>query len=822
MKLLFNNKSLLYTLIILFIIILLIFIIRHLNKSNYGNSSSLKSIPKVIHKVYIQNSGNIPEFPLHPPKLNEAHDSWKVMNPDYILKYYSLNDCREYLKKHFEDSDFLQTFDCLNAYAFKCDFFRYCVLYIEGGWYSDWKQKCLKYNLLNELDNYKTSDIVLFEDLDANDNIYKTYIQNNFIGAIKNNLFLKESINEIINNVKYRYYFKQHPRGLMITGPGHLRKIYNTNNYKFKFSGYYTKNKLYVDRKCVITHKIDTLDINKDYNGNGNYYEHMWNNNKIFNKFTIKDKIPKIIHKTGPYKKNDMPSSINELFNDLNINNPDYKINYYDDNDCYNLIKNNFDSDVLLAYNKLKPTAYKADLFRYCVLYLYGGIYSDLSQKMLIQFDDIIDFERDTLILCKDRYISEVKNNCIQISFMCAIPKCIIFKKAIDNIVLNCKKYYYGPTPFSPTGPCLFLNVLNSTDINYIIKSKQINNNTISDYNTGVKIIDMYYKNHHKNLYKNNNLRYGYLWFTKNIYNINSTYDVKYVNNRSLSEICNIKPNKIISDTNYLSVKDYENIRSNDKIFVVGTTFEKFINILENINATNLIIIVSASDIGFPLEQSKQDNFNYLEYINSSKKIKFIYASNCDLNYISDKIFPIPLGIDYHTLNEKNFNWGPKNLPIYQEVELEDIYDNSEKFENRKNNIYSFFHLNIHVKNDREHTKDRNDAYKHLNSNSLNIYQKGKMNRTETWKEMIKYKWIASPHGNGLDCHRTYEAIALGCIPIVKTSVLDNLYKNMPIIICKDWSELTLDFLNTKTIDALKKSRDTILLDYWKLKINSK
>ena len=65
-----------------------------------------------------------------------------------------------------------------------------------------------------------------------------------------------------------------------------------------------------------------------------------------------------------------------------------------------------------------------------------------------------------------------------------------------------------------------------------------------------------------------------------------------------------------------------------------------------------------------------------------------------------------------------------KKLPIYQEVGLEDIYDNAEKCENRKNNIYSFFHLNINVKNDREHTKDRNDAYKHLNANSLNIYQK--------------------------------------------------------------------------------------------------
>lgn len=796
----------------LIIIILLIVIIIYLLNKNYFrtlNTYNLVPIPNIIHKINIEYSDELHKVFPGKKYISDAQNSWKIMNPEYEIKYYSINDCREYLKKYFEDSDFLQTFDCLNILSCKRDFFTYCVLYNEGGWYSDWEQVCLKKNLLNELDLYKKSNMVLFEDLDIDidNNLHKKYINNNFIGSNKNNLFLKECINEIINNVKYKRYLNQNSSGFMITGPGHLTKIYDINNLKFYFTGFNTKEKLYIRKKCIILNNINT----------SNSYNEI-RNDKIFNKFIIKHKIPKLIHKTGPFKINNLPDSIKEIFNDLSIKNPDYKINYYDNDDCYNLIKDNFDSNVLFAYNKLKPTAYKADLFRYCVLYLYGGIYCDLSQKMLISLDDIIDFEKDTLILCKDNYISEVKDNCIQISFMCVIPKCIIFKKAIDNIILNCKKYYYGPTSLSPTGPCLFLNVLNNTNINYIIKSKQINQ-TIVNYDTGLKIIDIYYKNHHKNLYKNNNLRYGYLWNTQNIYNINGIYDVKYINNRSLAEFCDIKPYNIISDTNKLSIMDYKNIKSNDKIFVIGTTFNKFINILDKVYAVNLTIIISACDIGFPKEQSKLDNFDYLEYINNSNKISFIYTSNYDLNYESYKIYPIPLGLDYHTLNEKNTNWGSKKLPIYQEVDLEDIYDNSLKFENRKNNIYSFFHLNINVKIDREHTKDRLDASKHLDNNILNIYQKNNMNRNKTWKEMVKYKWIASPHGNGLDCHRTYEAIALGCIPIVKTSVLDYLYKNMPIIICKDWSELTLDFLNNKTKEALKKSRDTILLDYWKKKI---
>ena len=126
------------------------------------------------------------------------------------------------------------------------------------------------------------------------------------------------------------------------------------------------------------------------------------------------------------------------------------------------------------------------------------------------------------------------------------------------------------------------------------------------------------------------------------------------------------------------------------------------------------------------------------------------------------------------------------------------------------------FHLNIGIKPGREHTYDRNYALEYLKNKRFNIFQDKQLNRNKTWNEMIKYKWIISPHGNGLDCHRTYEAIALGCIPIVKTSTLDIIYKDMPIIIVKNWSDITIDYLNKESIEVLKKSNNKINLNYWK------
>ena len=41
-----------------------------------------------------------------------------------------------------------------------------------------------------------------------------------------------------------------------------------------------------------------------------------------------------------------------------------------------------------------------------------------------------------------------------------------------------------------------------------------------------------------------------------------------------------------------------------------------------------------------------------------------------------------------------------------------------------------------------------------------------------------KYKFILSPSGAGPDCHRTWEALYMGCIPIVISSSIKELYED--------------------------------------------
>jgi hypothetical protein len=82
---------------------------------------------------------------------------------------------------------------------------------------------------------------------------------------------------------------------------------------------------------------------------------------------------------------------------------------------------------------------------------------------------------------------------------------------------------------------------------------------------------------------------------------------------------------------------------------------------------------------------------------------------------------------------------------------------------------------------------------------------------------MVRYKYVLSPHGNGLDCHRTWEALALGCIPIVKTSPLDPLFDGLPVLIVQDWSHITKQLLAENITGSMEK----LSMEYWIDKIKN-
>ena len=174
---------------------------------------------------------------------------------------------------------------------------------------------------------------------------------------------------------------------------------------------------------------------------------------ELYNIDTIDDgKIPYILHKTGPFSKYSIPKAIENAMN-RSAKHLCCVIKYYDDDDCIQLISQNFHPNVLKAYNMLKPTAYKADLFRYCCLYLYGGVYSDIGHEIFQDYQ--INQDNVDMVLVKDR-IDDGHKCRMQISFMATFPLNNFYKYLIEKIVLDILDKKYGSTSLDITGPDAF------------------------------------------------------------------------------------------------------------------------------------------------------------------------------------------------------------------------------------------------------------------------------------------------------------------------------------------------------------------------------
>ena len=101
---------------------------------------------------------------------------------------------------------------------------------------------------------------------------------------------------------------------------------------------------------------------------------------------------------------------------------------------------------------------------------------------------------------------------------------------------------------------------------------------------------------------------------------------------------------------------------------------------------------------------------------------------------------------------------------------------------------------------------NRNIIVSNLKKNGIkNI----KLESSDYFREIGKYKFIISPEGNGLDCHRHYEALMFGCIPIVeRNSHIEEKYAGCPILWTTDYSEITIPFLEKIYEEMLDKLYD--------------
>jgi hypothetical protein len=238
--------------------------------------------------------------------------------------------------------------------------------------------------------------------------------------------------------------------------------------------------------------------------------------------------IPMNVYQTW-HSKNLSPK-MKECNDTLKIQNPEFNYFLFDDLECRTFIATNFNPNVLHAYDSLIPGAYKADLWRYCILYMKGGLYIDIKYKCMNQFRLIQFIEnKENKNMCP--LITETNPKYVYTGVLITPPKNPLYKKCIDQIVINVNKKYYGNTPMSPTGPDMFGEFIPPDEIkkahlfyydDYFEKTdekwKYGKQGHIKNLHTN-EIIMSHYLEYRKELKKYAKTKYWMnLWKNKNIY----------------------------------------------------------------------------------------------------------------------------------------------------------------------------------------------------------------------------------------------------------------------------------------------------------------
>lgn len=202
-----------------------------------------------------------------------------------------------------------------------------------------------------------------------------------------------------------------------------------------------------------------------------------------------------------------------------------------------------------------------------------------------------------------------------------------------------------------------------------------------------------------------------------------------------------------------------------------------------------IVLVINDGDDSFPSTFAREFD---VEDLLDHKNIIHVFVQNCDYKGVSKKITHLPIGIDFHTLAYKGKEIYCGELPqspLEQEKSLKKLLAKLEPTYLRKPKAFVDFQL-CNSMRFADHGEDRATIFKILLSSNLIDYPPNRMKRSKLWETKGQYAFSISPHGWGLDCHRTWEDLVLGCIVIVKTSPLDPMYEGLPVVIVKDWKEV--------------------------------
>ncbi len=261
-----------------------------------------------------------------------------------------------------------------------------------------------------------------------------------------------------------------------------------------------------------------------------------------------------------------------------------------------------------------------------------------------------------------------------------------------------------------------------------------------------------------------------------------------YINGNRLSDIADfvIDPNHL--EINFPLVKDAI-------IYCKTDYLDNLFSYIQH-SQSKYILITHMSDKAINLDR----------FSKKSDCVKKWFAENAV--YDHPDLIPVPLGLENHRSPCKGYS-----------TDHEWLVDNVERLRRLPKSFSAYCNWNSHSDKRLRNAgrTARKMALEQLGmSVGLKVRIDHKLPFPEYCEEMTSYKFVACPRGCGVDTHRLWEALYIGCVPIV---IKHRIYRDytLPIIQVKDWTEVTLNKLKT----TLQSQFDYTMMDmkYWENRI---
>lgn len=512
------------------------------------------------------------------------------------------------------------------------------------------------------------------------------------------------------------------------------------------------------------------------------------NSVKITNKPSIKTSskqfnIPLVIYQT--HESRHVTPNLADKINIVRKHAPECAHYYFDRFERRKFIQKYY-PQYLHLYDSLIPGCYQSDLFRVAILYKYGGIYIDSSIYPLNNISLLND-----VILPDDKFVAPIdkpSNNGLACGFLASCPNHPYLNAVLQQMVQNIRNQTlfrnHEKGFLMITGPLLYKHVAQT--LNYGEFTDGYNANDLRLLNHDHRLLlNSTISNKHKTLY---NVRFKEYFKERKLYSHDKPhYSDLWRQQKVFTTKHNIQPTTLICARGLEDQSKINNINIYKHAFLNRPKLLK--------SPLSKYILINTSDRTFPQDYISNHVMEVLRLFD------VLFVQNVDRNKIPiefrHKVVAVPIGVDLHTIDEKPM-WGMPQTPWYtQEQLLINMRNNSLKLNKRIPKVLITWKKSSKISHRHRFAgfKTRPQLWNECNSNSN--FSLGIGSRQYTWKQMVSHAFVYSPIGAGYDCHRTWEALILGCIVIAQPNpTLKEFEHVFPIIFHNDPANITSTDLN--------------------------